>query len=238
VHIAAGVTALVVAVVMGPRRGSGRIEMIPNHLPFSFLGAGLMWVGWFGFSAGSASPATAAGAFAAIQISCAAAALTWMGAEWLQRDKPTALGTVSGAVAGLVAISPAAGYVSPLSAFVIGIGAGGLCYMVVNYVKLILGYDDSLDVFGMHGVGGMWGMIATGLFASTGVNPDGSDGLFYGYPYQFAVQVAGALVATLFVGGMSLILMKGLTRVLAPRVDEPAESMGLDLTQHGEKGYS
>jgi Amt family ammonium transporter len=240
VHIAAGVTALVVAVVMGPRRGYGRIEMIPNHLPFSFLGAGLMWVGWFGFSAGAvpASMATAAGACAAIQISCAAAALTWMGVEWLQREKPTALGTVSGAVAGLVAISPGAGYVGPLAALVIGIGAGGLCYMVVNYVKLILGYDDSLDVFGMHGVGGMWGMIATGLFASSGVNPDGNDGLFYGYPYQFVVQVTAALVAAAFAGGVSLLLVKGLARALAPRVDEAAESMGLDLTQHGEKGYS
>ena len=110
--------------------------------------------------------------------------------------------------------------------------------MVVNYVKLILGYDDSLDVFGMHGVGGLWGMIATGLFASTGVNPDGSDGLFYGYPYQFVVQVAAALVAAAFAGGVSLLLVKGLARAVPPRADEAAESMGLDLTQHGEKGYS
>lgn len=240
VHISAGVTALVAAIVMGPRMGYGRIEMMPNHLPFSFLGAGLLWVGWFGFSAGTApvSISTVVSAFVAIQISCAAAALAWMAVEWLQRDKPTALGMASGAVAGLVAISSGAGYVGPLSALVIGIGAGGLCYMVVNYVKLIVGYDDSLDVFGMHGVGGLWGMIATGLFASTEINPDGSDGLFYGYPYQFFVQVVAAVAAAAFAGAMSLLLIKGLSLFLSPRVDEPAEAMGLDLTQHGEKGYS
>jgi len=148
------------------------------------------------------------------------------------------LGTVSGAVAGLVAIAPAAGYVGPLSAIVIGIGAGGLCYMVVNFVKLILGYDDSLDVFGMHGVGGTWGMVATGLFASTEVNPDGSDGLFNGYPYQFFAQLVAVLAVWAFAGGMTVLLLKGLRLILPPRVDEEAEVMGLDLAQHGEKGYS
>lgn len=240
IHISAGVSALVTAMVIGPRKGYGRIEMMPNHLPFSFCGAALMWVGWFGFTGGpgSATMATATGAFVAIQMSAVASALTWMAVEWLQRDKPTALGTVSGAVAGLVAIAPAAGYVSPLSAVVIGIGAGGFCYMVVNYVKLILGYDDSLDVFGMHGVGGTWGMIATGLFASTEVNPSGSDGLFYGYPYQFLVQVVAAIVAWIVAGIMSWVLVRTLTLVLSPRVDEEAEIMGLDLDQHGEKGYA
>ena len=205
IHISAGVSALVAAIVIGPRKGYGRIEMMPNHLPFSFCGAALMWVGWFGFAGGHGpeSMTTITGAFVATQVSAAAAALTWMAVEWLQRDKPTALGTVSGAVAGLVAIAPAAGYVSPLSAVVIGIGSGGFCYMVVNYVKLILGYDDSLDVFGMHGIGGTWGMIATGLFASTEVNPSGSDGLFFGYPYQFFIQIVGALVAWTVAGEMS-----------------------------------
>ncbi|HSE58485.1 MAG TPA: ammonium transporter [Nitrospiraceae bacterium] len=238
IHLSAGVTALVAAVVMGKRRGYGRIEILPNHLPFSFLGAGLMWVGWFGLSAGAgpASMATVTTAFVAIQLSGATAALVWMAAEWLQRDKPTALGMASGVVAGLVAISPGAGYVSPLSAVVIGIGAGGLCYMAVNYVKLILGYDDSLDVFGMHGVGGAWGMVATGLFASTEVNPDGSDGLFYGYPYQFFAQMVAAVAVAAFAAGMSLLLLKGLAFVVSPRVDESAEAMGLDLSQHGEKG--
>lgn len=240
VHMSAGVTALAAAVMIGPRKGYGRVEMTPNHLPFSFCGAGLMWVGWFGFAGGvqPAAPMTATIAFVGIQMSATAAAVTWMAAEWLQRDKPTALGTASGAVAGLVAITPAAGYVSPLSAVVIGIGAGGLCYMVVNYVKLILGYDDSLDVFGMHGVGGMWGLIATGLFASTAVNPEGSDGLFYGYPYLFFAQVAVVLAIAALAGGVTVLLVKGLKLVLSPRVDDEAEMMGLDLAQHGEKGYS
>ena len=240
IHISAGVTALVAAVVIGPRKGYGRVEIIPNHLPFSFVGAGLLWVGWFGFSAGNApiSLTTVTTAFVATQMSCVAAALTWMAAEWLQRDKPTALGMASGSVAGLVAIASGAGYVSPVSAVVIGVGAGALCYMAVNYVKLILGYDDALDVFGMHGVGGLWGMVATGLFASTAVNPDGSDGLFYGYPYQLFAQVVGAIAAAMCAGGMSLLLLKGLSLGLSPRVGDEAETVGLDLTQHGEKGYS
>lgn len=240
IHISAGVSALVAAVVIGPRKGYGRIEMMPNHLPFSFCGAALMWVGWFGFTGAHAttSMATATGAFVAIQMSAVAASLTWMSVEWLQRDKPTALGAVSGAVAGLVAITSGAGYVGPLSAIVIGIGAGGFCYMVVNYVKLILGYDDSLDVFGMHGVGGTWGVIATGLFASTEINPSGSDGLFYGYPYQFFIQMVAAFVAWVVAGAMSWVLVRALMLVLSPRVDEEAEIMGLDLDQHGEKGYS
>jgi Amt family ammonium transporter len=240
IHINAGVSALVAAIVIGPRRGYGRIEMMPNHLPLSFSGAALLWVGWFGFAAGPAwAPmTTVTGAFVAIQMSAAAAGLTWMAAEWLQRDKPTTLGTVSGAVAGLVAIAPAAGYVSPLSAIVIGIGAGGFCYMVVNYVKLIVGYDDSLDVFGMHGVGGTWGLVATGLFASTGVNQDGNDGLFYGYPYQFFAQLVAACAAWFLSGAMTWLLLKGLMLVMSPRVDEEAEIVGMDLTQHREKAYT
>lgn len=240
IHISAGVAALAAAIAIGPRKGYGRVEMMPNHLPLSLCGAGFLWVGWCGFSAGPGlTPmTTVTGAFVAIQVSAAAAALAWMAVEWLQRDKPTALGMVSGAVAGLVAISPAAGYVGPLSAVVIGIGAGGLCYMVVNYVKPILGYDDSLDVFGMHGVGGTWGMIATGLFASTEVNPDGSDGLFYGYPYQFFAQLVAVLAVWVLAGGMTIFLLTILRRIVSPRVDEEAEIMGLDLTQHGEKGYT
>jgi Amt family ammonium transporter len=240
IHISAGVSALVMAIVIGPRHGYGRTDMMPNHLPFSFCGAAFMWLGWFGFTgaAASTSMATVTSAFVTIQLSAIAAALAWMTVEWLQRDKPTALGAMSGAVAGLVAIAPAAGYVSPLSALVIGIGAGGLCYMVVNYVKLILGYDDSLDVFGMHGVGGTWGMVATGLFASTEVNAGGSDGLFYGYPYQFVAQLVATLAAWVIAGGMTWLLVKALTMFIAPRVGEEAERMGLDLHQHGEKGYT
>jgi Amt family ammonium transporter len=240
IHVSAGVTALVLAVMVGPRKGYGRTEMMPNHLPLSFCGASFICVGWFGFSAGMgrATITVASTAFVAIQMAAASAAVAWTAAEWLQRDKPTMLGTVSGAVAGLVAISPAAGYVGPLSAIVIGLGAGVLCYMVVNFVKPILGYDDSLDVFGMHGVGGTWGMIATGLFASTAVNPEGSDGLFYGYPYQLAAQLAAALAVWVFVGVMTVLLFKGLQAILSPRVDEESEIIGLDLTQHGESAYS
>lgn len=240
IHISAGVSALVLAVVIGPRKGYGRIDMMPNHLPLSFCGAGLMWVGWFGFTgaAASAPMTTVTGAFVAIHLSAVTAAVSWAAAEWLQRDKPTALGAVSGAVAGLVAVSPAAAYVSPASALVIGVGAGSLCYMVVNYVKLILGYDDSLDVFGMHGVAGTWGMIATGLFASTEVNAAGSDGLFFGYPYQFFVQVVAVCAAWALAGGGSWLLLKGLMLFVDPRAGDEAETIGLDLHQHGEKGYT
>ncbi|MEW6247863.1 MAG: ammonium transporter [Nitrospirota bacterium] len=240
IHISAGVAALVAAILIGPRKGFGRTDMMPHHLPLSICGAGFMWVGWWGFAGrpGAASMTAVTGAFVAIQLAAASAALAWTAAEWLQRDKPTALGTVSGAVAGLVAIAPAAGYVGPLSAMVIGIGAGGLCYMAVNFVKPILGYDDSLDVFGMHGVGGTWGMISTGLFASTAVNPDGSDGLFYGYPYQFVAQVVAAVVAWAYAGVMTMLLIKALQRLMPSRVDQEAEILGLDLAQHGEKAYS
>jgi Amt family ammonium transporter len=239
IHISAGVSALVMAILIGPRQGYGRIDMMPNHLPLSFCGAAFMWVGWFGFTAAASdSMAVVTSAFVAIQLSTVAAALAWMTVEWLQRDKPTALGAMSGAVAGLVAIAPAAGYVSPLSSLVIGVGAGGLCYMVVNYVKLILGYDDSLDVFGMHGVGGTWGMIATGLFASMDVNAAGSDGLFYGYPYQFFAQLVATLMAWAVAGAMTWLMVKTVSIFITPRVDEEAERMGLDLHQHGEKGYT
>lgn len=238
VHITAGVTALVAAVLVGPRRGYGRVEMMPHNIPLSVCGGALLWVGWCGFSAGmgGASMTAVTGAFVAIQTAAAAAALTWTVAETLQRDKPTVLGTVSGSVAGLVAIAPAAGYVGPLSAIVIGVGAGGACYMVVNFVKPILGYDDSLDVFGMHAVGGTWGMVAAGLFASTAVNPDGSDGLFYGYPYQFGVQLLAVAAVWAYAAAGTFLLVKALTAVMPARVDQEAELVGLDLTQHGERG--
>ena len=199
-----------------------------------------MWVGWFGFTGGvAAGPMeTVTSAFVAIQMSAAAAAMAWMTIEWLQRDKPTALGAMSGAVAGLVAAAPAAGYVSPLASIVIGVGAGGLCYMVVNYVKLIVGYDDALDVFGMHGVAGTWGVIATGLFATTAVNAGGSDGLFYGYPYQFFAQMVAVAAAWIVAGAMSWLLLRILRVFVSCRVGEEAEMTGLDLDQHGEKGYT
>jgi Amt family ammonium transporter len=240
IHISAGVGALVTALVIGPRRGFGRIEMKPNHLPLTACGAALLWVGWCGLVAGRgrAPMAVATGALVAMQISAAGAALSWMAVEWLQRDKPTMLGTFSGAVSGLVGITAGAGYVSPLSALVIGIGAGGLCYMVVNFVKPILRYDDSLDVFGIHAVGGTWGMIATGLFASTAANPGGGDGLFFGYPYLFFAQLTAVLAMWGLAAGGTYVLLKALRFALDPRVDAEQELMGLDLAVHGEKGYS
>jgi Amt family ammonium transporter len=240
IHLSAGVSAVVASVLLGPRTGYGRVEMKPNHLPLSVCGMGLLWMGWCGFSGGfgPTSVKTAAGAFVVTQIAAATAASTWTVAEWLQRDKPTVLGTVSGAVAGLVAVAPAAGYVGPLSALVIGLGAGGFCYMTVNFVKLILGYDDSLDVFGMHAVGGTWGMVATGLFASVAVNPDGSDGLFFGYPYQLLAQGVAVAAVWAWSGVMTAGLIVVLRRVCAPRVTREAEVMGLDLAQHGERAYS
>jgi len=240
VHLTAGVAALVVALLVGPRRGFGRSEMKPNNLPASACGAALFWVGCCGFAGGlgRASMSASAGAFVAIHLAAAAAALAWTGLEWLQRDKPTVLGTISGAVAGLVAIMPGAGYIAPLWAVVVGIGAGGLCYMVVNYVKPILGYDDSLDAFGMHAVGGAWGMLAAGFFASLAVNPNGSDGLFYGYPYQFFVQIVAVLVVAVFAAAMTVLLVTVARWIVAPRVDDEAEVLGLDLSQHGERGYS
>jgi Amt family ammonium transporter len=239
IHVAAGVTALALAILVGPRKGYGRIEMMPHHLPLSFCGASFMCVGWFGFSSGMGrAPITVAtSAIVAIQVAAASAALAWTAAEWLQRDKPTMLGTVSGAIAGLVAISAGAGYVGPLSAMVIGLGAGGLCYMVVNFVKPILGYDDSLDVFGMHGVGGTWGMIATGLFASSGVNPDSPDGLFFGYPYPLAAQLAAVGAVWAYAGVMTVVLYKALTLVLPSRVEDEEEVVGLDLSLHNENAY-
>jgi Amt family ammonium transporter len=238
VHITAGVAALVAAVMVGPRRGYGRMEMMPHNIPLSVCGGAFLWVGWCGFSAGWGVESMTAitSAFVAIQMAAASAALTWTAAETLQRDKPTVLGTVSGSVAGLVAIAPAAGYVGPLSAIVIGIGAGGVCYMVVNFVKPILGYDDSLDVFGMHAVGGTWGMVAAGLFASTAVNPDGSDGLFYGYPYQFGVQLLAVMAVWAYAAAGAFLLIKTLATVMPARVDGEAELVGLDLTEHGERG--
>lgn len=240
IHVTAGVTALALAVLTGPRRGYGRTDMMPGNLPLSLCGACLMWVGWYGFSAGAkgAGMAVATSAALAIQVAVAASALTWTVAEWLQREKPTALGTVSGAVAGLVAISPAAGYVGHLSALVVGVGAGGLCYMAVNFLKPILGYDDSLDVFGVHGVGGTWGMVATGLFASSLVNPDGTDGLFFGYPYQFFAQLVAVVAVWAYTAAVTVPLFLLCRRVIPPRVQDEEELMGLDLAQHGEKGYS
>ncbi len=239
VHINAGVAALAAAIVMGKREGYGREAFIPHNLPMTVLGAGLLWFGWFGFNAGSALAADglAATAFVATHLATCAAVLAWLAVEWLVRGKPTTLGAASGAVAGLVAVTPAAGFVGPLSAMLIGAGAGVLCYLAV-LAKVKLGYDDSLDVVGVHGVGGLWGALATGLFASTAVNSAGADGLFFGNPAQLGIQAVAVLVTMVYSFILSWILLKIVDAVMGLRVAKDDEVAGLDITEHQEAGYS
>ncbi len=235
VHISSGISALVAAIVIGKRKGYPDEAMPPHNLPMTVLGTALLWFGWFGFNAGSALAADgiAATAFVATNTATAAAALGWVFTEWVQRGKPTVLGAASGAVAGLVAITPAAGFVGPISSIVIGVGAGILCYMAVSLVKPLLGYDDSLDVFGIHGVGGTWGAIATGLFASVG-----AEGLFFGNPAQMVPQIVGVIATWILAGGATFVILKVLDGVMGLRVSEEEEVTGLDISQHGESGYS
>jgi Amt family ammonium transporter len=244
VHINAGIAALAAALAMGPRKGyggygNGTEAFIPHNLPMTVLGAGLLWFGWFGFNAGSAlaAGALASSAFTATHMATAAAVLSWTGTEWLIRGKPTTLGAASGAVAGLVAITPAAGYVGPMSAMIIGILAGGICYLAV-LAKVKLGYDDSLDVVGVHCVGGIVGALATGLFATKLVNPAGGDGLFFGNPGQLGIQALAVLTTLVFSFVVSYILFKILDATMGLRVSTEGEMAGLDLTEHQETGYS
>ncbi|MBI4842040.1 MAG: ammonium transporter [candidate division NC10 bacterium] len=239
VHISSGVSALVAALLVGRRRGFGSEPMPPHNLPLTVTGAAMLWVGWFGFNAGSAlsSGALATSAFVVTHIATAAATLAWMFTEWLTRGKPTVLGAASGAVAGLVAITPASGFVGPLSSVVIGAVAGVLCYNACN-VKTKLGYDDSLDVVGVHGVGGTWGALATGLFASKAVNEAGNNGLFFGNPGQLWVQALSVLVTWIFAFVGSWILLKIVDAVIGLRIHEEDEVMGLDLSQHNESAYA
>jgi Amt family ammonium transporter len=238
VHISSGVSALVCAIVLGRRRGYGHQPMQPHNLPLTVIGAALLWVGWFGFNAGSALEASglAASAFLTTNTAAAAAALGWMFTEWTMRGKPTVLGAASGAVAGLVAITPAAGFVGPVSAIVIGALGGALCYTACN-LKSKLGYDDSLDVVGVHGVGGTWGALATGLFATTSVNAAGGDGLFFGNPGQLWTQVVAvaATFALAIVG--TWVILKVVDALVGLRVSEEDEVVGLDLSQHSETAY-
>jgi len=239
VHISSGVSALAAALVIGKRRGFGSEPMPPHNLPLTVTGAAMLWVGWFGFNAGSAlsSGALATSAFVVTHLATAAAALAWMLTEWLSRGKPTVLGAASGAVAGLVAITPASGYVGPLSAIAIGAVGGVLCYNACN-LKSRLGYDDSLDVVGVHGVGGTWGALATGLFATKAINEAGGNGLFFGNPGQLLVQGLSVLVTWIFAFVGSLILLKLVDAVVGLRIHEEDEVAGLDLSQHNESAYS
>jgi Amt family ammonium transporter len=209
--------------------------MAPHNLPFTLVGASLLWVGWFGFNAGSALAADgiAAGAFVATHVATAAGALAWMTVEWAYRGKPTALGAASGAIAGLVAITPAAGFVGPISAIWVGLGGGALCYLAVLW-KSKLGYDDSLDVLGIHGIGGTWGAIATGLFASVG----GGTGLFFGNPGQVVTQAIGVSATWVFSLVGTFIILKVLDMTIGLRVSKEEEVMGLDISEHSEQAYS
>ncbi|MCX8116852.1 MAG: ammonium transporter [Desulfobacterota bacterium] len=239
VHISSGIAALAASLVVGKRRGYGEEPMPPHNLTLTLLGAALLWFGWFGFNGGSAiaSGSLATSAFVVTHISTASAALSWMFAEWFHRGNPTVLGAASGAVAGLVAITPASGFVGPLSAIAIGLVAGVLCYAAIN-LKTKLGYDDSLDVVGVHGVGGTWGALATGLFASKAINSAGNDGLFFGNPALLGIQALTVGVAWIYSFGMTLLLLKVLDWTMGLRVSEEHEIHGLDLSQHGEAGYT
>jgi Amt family ammonium transporter len=239
VHISAGISSLAAALVIGRRVGYPETPMPPHNLTLTLAGAGLLWVGWFGFNAGSAVAANSVAvvAFIATHAATAAACLGWTATEWATRGKPTMLGAASGAVAGLVAITPASGYVGPLAAIVIGAVAGALCFFAVG-VKHWLGYDDALDVVGVHAVGGIWGSLATGLFASHLLNPSGGDGLFYGNPYQLLVQILAVIASVSFAFVGSLILLKIVDGVVGLRVSGDDESMGLDLSEHNESAYA
>src|SRR5213594_3524335 len=226
------------ALVLGRRRGYGHQPMQPHNLPMTVMGAGLLWFGWFGFNAGSALEANglASSAFLATNTAAATAALGWMFTEWMTRGKPTVLGAASGAVAGLVAITPASGFVGPMSALMIGALAGVFCYSACNF-KSKLGYDDSLDVVGVHGVGGTWGAIATGLWASKAVNPDGADGLFFGNPGQLWIQIVAVLASYALAAVMTAVVLKVVDAIVGLRVAEEDEVAGLDLSQHSETAY-
>ncbi len=207
-------------------------------MTMTLLGASILWFGWFGFNGGSAlgSGALATSAFVVTHIAAATAAMSWVMVEWIQRGKPTVLGAASGCVAGLVAITPASGFVSPISSLVIGLLAGILCYWGVN-IKNKFGYDDSLDAVGVHGVGGTFGALATGLFASKLINPGGADGLFFGNPSLLAIQAASVGAAIVYAFVVSWILLKLLEKTMGLRVGQEEEVEGLDLSQHGESGY-
>lgn len=240
VHVSSGVSALLLAVLIGKRVGYEKQAFAPHNLPITFLGGALLWLGWFGFNAGSALEAggLAANAFVTTNTAAAAAGMAWAFMEWKLDGAPTVLGIVSGVVAGLVAITPACGFVSALSAIPIGLIAGVICYLAVARLKPLLGYDDSLDVFGVHGIGGIWGTLATGLFAAVAINPGGADGLFFGNAKLFFIQIFYMLVCIAYALIVTGILYKIVDVLIGMRVDKQSELIGLDLTQHNESAYT
>lgn len=240
IHILSGVSGLTLCLLLGKRHGYGKLPMLPHHLPMTVLGATLLWFGWFGFNAGSAlgANALAANAFVTSQAAAASATVAWVLIEWAHNGKPTILGAASGCIAGLVAITPAAGFVAPMPAVVIGLVGGAVCYTAVAIVKARAGYDDSLDAFGVHGIGGTWGAIATGLWATTEVNPAGADGLFYGGSDLLVAQLISIVVAYALAIIGSFVLFKVVSAFLQVRADESEEVSGLDIVEHGERGYA
>lgn len=239
VHISSGTAALVAAIMVGKRKVHHDEITKPNNLTMTLTGAALLWFGWFGFNAGSAlsSGSLATSAFVATHIAAAAATMSWLLTEWIHRGQPTVLGAASGAVAGLVAITPASGFVTPLAALIIGLAVGILCYYAVG-IKNKLGYDDSLDAVGVHGVGGTFGALMVGLFASKAINPAGANGLFYGNFNLLGVQAISVLAAITYSFVVSWIILKVLDKTMGIRVNGEDELDGLDISQHGESGYS
>jgi Amt family ammonium transporter len=238
VHISSGISALVAATVLGHRVGLGKEKMEPHDLTMTVLGAGLLWFGWFGFNAGSALAANglAASAFVTTNTAAAMGALAWVTVAWAHKGHPSVLGAAAGAIAGLVGITPAAGFVTPTSAILIGLGAGVVCYFAIQ-LREKLRVDDALDVWAVHGVGGIWGALATGIFATTAVNSAGKDGLLYGNPSLFVSQLIAVVVAVVFSGVMTFIILKIVDAVIGLRVPEQEEVLGLDISQHGEPAY-
>jgi len=237
VHINSGVAALACAFMVGKRKGYGTLPMTPHNLTLTLIGAGLLWFGWFGFNAGSALAAneSASNAFVVTHMATSTAAISWVLAEWIIRGKPTTLGVASGAVAGLVAITPAAGFVGPVSSVIVGGVAGVLCYLAV-LAKSRLGYDDALDVVGIHGVGGSWGAIATGLFAAKAIG--GADGLFFGNPAQLGIQIVSVLATIGYSFMVSLVILSVVKAIMGLRVTEEEEVAGVDTSVHGEAAYN
>lgn len=240
VHINAGIAALVTAIVIGKRTGYQNKATPLHNIPFTVLGAALLWFGWFGFNAGSALAANglAVNAFVVTNTAAAAAGLSWALLEWKIGGKPTIFGVVTGAVAGLVAITPAAGFVDVIGAIIIGLLVSVFCFFAVSALKPKFGYDDALDAFGVHCIGGIWGALATGLFATKKVNPAGADGLFYGNPQQFIIQLKAVLVTLVYSFVVTFIIYKIVDAIMGVRVTQEEEVMGLDLTQHNERAYT
>ncbi|MBP88790.1 MAG: ammonia channel protein [Planctomycetaceae bacterium] len=242
VHISSGVSALICALLLGKRLGFGADDMRPHNLTYTALGAGMLWVGWFGFNAGSqvASDGLAANAFVVTHFSAAAGAVAWAAIEWITRGKPSVLGAASGAVAGLVCITPASGYVQPMPALLMGAAAGIVCYFACSTLKSKLGYDDSLDAFGVHGIGGTLGAVLTGIFATTQVSSGAANGVFYDAQDGMKLltgQIVAVIVTVVFAAVGTFIILKILDAVMGLRVSQEEETQGLDLSQHGEEGY-